>query len=538
MKKHGSEKEDKAGRMRSRIVLVILFLEIIWLMYATWKWGVQHLDSDDSAEMILARLLSTEGGILSRNWYYSTELRVVNTQLVMSFLFRFISGWHLVRTLGTGILLALLALSYLFFCSRSRQKETLLLLAPAILWPFSAVYQDFVLYGLYYIPHLCMIFLILGLVLSGENGPRTKRIADAVLLCAVAFAAGLGGFRLAAVCCLPLFLAALTASACERHFKERGRSPFLLPSLASLLASAAGWIVNRNVLSKIYSFAGWERTRLCLPRTDMLKTVFLDTLRVFGIAKGKGITARVAFVFAAVFLLMTVCMAVRLLWRLSRLSAGSRLLFLYFILSYLATAGAGIFTTMSGWKPRYLIMACIGCFVIPALYAEAFPAENRGRKWRRAAFIVLAAAILIPGLRQYRQFAKTDKLADKREAFEVILNSGIRFGFGDWDASDVLTEISDGRIRICKLYRYRGPEVWYWLMEKDFRRYAEGQPVFILLDKRRLDFNGNIGHLAGMWTVDDLDYLAAGVNIFENERYVVYKYDTLEALENASGARF
>ena len=47
------------------------------------------LDSDMSSELILGKLLAEEGGILSTNWYYSTELRVLNTQLVYKLLFTF-----------------------------------------------------------------------------------------------------------------------------------------------------------------------------------------------------------------------------------------------------------------------------------------------------------------------------------------------------------------------------------------------------------------------------------------------------------------
>ena len=63
---------------------ILLMAEIALMVYMTWQYGAQWLDSDDSAEMILAELLSREGGILSKNWYYSTELRVLNTQLVMA----------------------------------------------------------------------------------------------------------------------------------------------------------------------------------------------------------------------------------------------------------------------------------------------------------------------------------------------------------------------------------------------------------------------------------------------------------------------
>ena len=71
----------KTGNIRGNKFLlgIILITEIALLTYATWRWGELHLDSDDSAEMILSELLSRSGEIVSKNWYYSTEIRVLNT---------------------------------------------------------------------------------------------------------------------------------------------------------------------------------------------------------------------------------------------------------------------------------------------------------------------------------------------------------------------------------------------------------------------------------------------------------------------------
>lgn len=56
------------------------------------------------------------GGVLSQNWYYSTELRVFCQQLLFKLgLLVFPGSWHAARMLAQGLLSALLAGSYLFF---------------------------------------------------------------------------------------------------------------------------------------------------------------------------------------------------------------------------------------------------------------------------------------------------------------------------------------------------------------------------------------------------------------------------------------
>ena len=70
-----------------------------------------YITSDDSAEMILARQLVDEGGILSRNWYYSTELRVLNLQLVYMPFFLIFKSWSAVRLAATVVWWVILLLS-------------------------------------------------------------------------------------------------------------------------------------------------------------------------------------------------------------------------------------------------------------------------------------------------------------------------------------------------------------------------------------------------------------------------------------------
>ena len=102
----------------------IVLLEILLLTYFTYKYGAHHIDTDDSAEMILAQFLNQKGVLMSREWYYSTEIRVLNTQIVMAPLFSLFSSWTMVRTVGTGVLLCIFAASYLLFCRQTKIGKT------------------------------------------------------------------------------------------------------------------------------------------------------------------------------------------------------------------------------------------------------------------------------------------------------------------------------------------------------------------------------------------------------------------------------
>lgn len=66
------------------LIFAAMFIYLIYHMSSSMDL---LLDDDMSAELILSELLSRERAILSKSWFYSTELRVFNMQLIFTPLF-------------------------------------------------------------------------------------------------------------------------------------------------------------------------------------------------------------------------------------------------------------------------------------------------------------------------------------------------------------------------------------------------------------------------------------------------------------------
>ena len=109
--------------------------------------------------------------------------------------------------------------------------------------------------------------------------------------------------------------------------------------------------------------------------------------------------------------------------------------------------------------------------------------------------------------------------------------------FGDWDTSDVLTELSNGRIHLCKIYNFKRMDTWYWLMEKDFQKYAKGEPVFLIINNDRLSYHLNYGYLGGSWEKSDLTYLDSGKIVFQDLHFTVWRYESYEQFESLLGKK-
>lgn len=197
-----------AKQKRTTYMVLLLWAAVCFaLLVVDWCcWAPNRLDADMASEQLLANLLAQEGGVMSTNWYYSTELRVLNTQLVMAPLFRLFTSWHTVRVVGSVVLILLYLAAWFWFGRSAKLKYSGLLGAGLLVLPYGALYRQYVLEGLYYIPHIAISFVVLGCAVRILRGGR--RLAPAAGMVLLSFAAALGGPRQLFILNIPLTVAA------------------------------------------------------------------------------------------------------------------------------------------------------------------------------------------------------------------------------------------------------------------------------------------------------------------------------------------
>ena len=132
-----------AKQKRTTYMILLLWAAVCFaLLVVDWCcWAPNRLDADMASEQLLANLLAQEGGVMSTNWYYSTELRVLNTQLVMAPLFRLFTSWHTVRVVGSVVLILLYLAAWFWFGRSAKLKYSGLLGAGLLVLPYGALYR-------------------------------------------------------------------------------------------------------------------------------------------------------------------------------------------------------------------------------------------------------------------------------------------------------------------------------------------------------------------------------------------------------------
>lgn len=244
-------------------VLVIFEVVQIFLMHI---YTYRILNSDMSSELILARLLSQEGKIMSSNWYYSTELRVLGMQIIDSVLFRFSDNWHLVRMCGTVIMHIITIGSIFCFCKAINLLKVSPLLSIILLMPVSVKYYDITLFGNYYMPFMAISFFVVSLIVSYVN---SKHKILLFISGALSFVFCLGGPRPLLIIYIPTLLVALFGCVyiCvkqnelepKRYQLQKAISlRFACITLINFALGFAGFFANTHILARWFTFHIWK----------------------------------------------------------------------------------------------------------------------------------------------------------------------------------------------------------------------------------------------------------------------------------------
>ena len=237
------------------------------------------LDSDMAAEMIFSRILAGEHRIISTtNWYYSTEFRVLYTQLIMGPLFRICSNWHVIRTITNVVFYGLMLASYYYFMKPLKvSKELTVLSSCLLLLPFSETMMTHMQMGNTYISHVILVFWFFGMYLrlcSGDYGKKRK-ISLWIFYVLLAIVCGMSGVRYLLVLQCPLVLTSFFYVFGAEEFQNfRGamtkenfgklwrtdRMKYFLYSLAGAFFAVVGYGINVVWISHKYVFQTYGAT--------------------------------------------------------------------------------------------------------------------------------------------------------------------------------------------------------------------------------------------------------------------------------------
>ena len=511
------------------------YLFDLWYQLVPGKWIV---DSDLASEMILSDLLNKEGTIISHNWFYSTELKVVNLQWFYRLgLLIFPNDWHLARTFGMAITLALFAAAMLFFVKCAGLGRAGLWMVGTLLWPFGQHYLVYAIYGGYYLVYTFFYMLVLALVLRSLNADKKHCALQWVLACVITAVAGMNGVKQLMVFHAPLCLAAaillvLALHSCGKtNWKAalgacRKEVCLLAASLVTAVAAAAGYFVSNAVLSRMYDFKSynfivWNRDEDWFT----LDRILMDFFHEFGYENGSGVF-HFGGIAAAVGLLLGCWMffcIVRLLLRLDKLERNDKLLVLLLV-AMLAVCGVA-YTYFHEYYLYFWLMNMPVAIAVMAVEIKTEDFHILGA--RQLLGVGLAACFTLCAVSTVRQEQEHPYLAHKglNTAAEWLVDNGYTQGYSTFWNGNAMTELTSGKLEVWTLQSLDRDDVPNWLQPKSHLTTDPEHP-FLLIDTE----TDGPAENAKLIQYGDC------TEVYNDGRYVIYDFADADALHAAAQA--
>lgn len=523
------EKLKKNIGFAAMLLAGITFVLLI-LFFVLFPDNLMH--SDMAAEVILSKLLADEGKLLSKSWFYSTEIRIVYTQLIMIPLFWLTSDFGTVKLASVIICNLLLVAAFCFAARKFDLKKGSLWLALALLLaPLSNEYLDMMFLGCFYTAQVICTYLVIGFFVKERPVKRWLFLLRTALLCVSALILGLSGLRYLASLYLPLLAAVLISYGVDEK-KERGKGLFAGLSLSVLMTGFAGigFLINKFVLAAHYSFDKTSSVSF-VPLSevpDRLLASLRLMLEFFGyrqleVVTPLGMVNAVKFAFF-LFLIYTVFYLTK--HRYEILNVKQRLLLYYFYACFLLNWYMLVFTDVLQ-QYRYWIPVYVTAVFLMGLY---FKNAKHKSEFLKPALTALAALTVLASL--YGELWQDTKYNDceKRYGYmEFLEKENYTFGYATFWNSSVTEYLSNGEIHVGNLGGKDGVSAPYeWLSPKYY--YEEGYhtgKTFLLLAKTEEPalFNG------------DITVMQDSVKVYEDAYYVVYEGEGMYLFSNGGGEK-
>lgn len=511
------------------------YLFDLWYQLVPGKWIV---DSDLASEMILADLLNREGTVISHNWFYSTELKVVNLQWFYRLgLLIFPGDWHLARTFGMAVALALYAAALLFFVRCAKLGRPGLWMVGTLLWPFGQHYLVYAIYGGYYLVYTFFYMLVLALVLRSLTADKKHCALQWLLACIITAMAGMNGVKQLMVFHAPLCLTAaillvLALHSCGKtEWKPalescRQEERLLAASLVTAVAGAAGYFISNRVLSELYDFKSynfitWNRDE----NWFTLDRILMDFFHEFGYQNGSGVF-HFGGIAAGIGLLLGCWMffcLVRLLLRLDKLAFNDKVLVLLLV-CMLAVCGVA-YTYFHEYYLYFWLMNMPVAIAVMAVEIKTEAFRLPGARQLLAG--VLAGCFTLCAVNTVRQEMEKPYLAHKGldAAANWLTDNGYSEGYATFWNGNAMTELTNGKLDVWTLMTLDSDYIPNWLQSKDHLT-TDPQHPFLLIDTQT-DGDAESCKLVQHGTCTE---------VYNDGRYVIYDFATADALHAAAQA--
>jgi len=439
---------ENAKNTRLIVVLAagIFTLLLCFVSVFSYQHGWQWLNSDHASEMALGKLLAEENAFVSRNWHYSTEIRLIYQTIFTMPLFKILGhyeNWALIRSLNILFNNLVLILSYLFLARQMKiRSKWIVITSVFLIMPVSIVYWDIVTFGGYYIFFIAQFFCCLGLFirLANHTGTAKTALSGFILFTVLSFALGIQGIRSLLCVHIPLLLSCVYL---YTKGNEKKKLPLFL-GCYGFVVSCAGYAVN-YLMRFWYSFTTHEGIRLTDLGAELLPKLgqsFVALAGFFGLFAGSSLLSA-----HGLFSVTAIIGTFLLFWAVRK---SFQFITVFFIVSVIFNICVFIITDGGDGgmiTDRYFIPFMV--LYVP-LIAILFEYAEKSYSHIKRIAIISGIVLFIFGQSylNFQSLAGWDVNTSRKNYIQYLLNNRLDYGFATFWNANITTGLSNGKIEL------------------------------------------------------------------------------------------
>lgn len=461
--------------------------------YLIFGYGA-YLDADMSSELALASHLAKEGKLISDTWLYSTEVRVLGTQLVyMPLMMLFPHDWQMVRTLGGMILLAMMACTSYYSARKiGAEKHYAWIFAGLGVLPISIIYAQMIVIGTFYVPHAILINVFVAWAVS--VCAQKHWIKTSIGLCVLGMFMCATSIRYLLCAILPVAAMGLYGMVFPRNEGKRsnGEKRVFVVSFAAAALGVVGYAVGERIFAANFlwdpnQFGGRRLVSLTSENLFELMDQSMDGLmKMVGFMESRHlISIQGLLSLGALGLIVLAFMLVVRRMKESCQDEKTHMAVLAFVMSAVMTWGTFLFVE-NMYVNRYWIPVMTLGGPIMALCLT----KEQNTALRRMAGVIFACVALGLSAAQIKNSMASPQIgAVERENAACVESTGVKFGYASfWNANN-LTELTNGYVEAVAFRVVEGkqgnyPDLNMWLeVQADREMNRPEETVFMLLSQ-------------------------------------------------------
>ena len=478
-------KENKVSVVGCIWILIGLVIDAWFHVFR----GEQLLDSDMAAEMILADLLNKEHAfLLSKNWFYSTEVRVFTMQPFLRMgLWIFPDNWHRARMLGTMLMIILMVLGILVLFHLMDKTRVGIYVAALSVLPGGGYYFWQTLYGGFYLPYILFSLYSLCAVvwIMKSNRLLYKCIGSAILII-LGIMSGLNGVRQLMLLYAPMLVACVLITIYFSWNKcvgtnKGGLIGLWIGTMVGTIGSLIGYLYNVTTFAKQYKFRNYGELTTISDEGSFMKSV-RDFMWDYGFAADKKLVS-----FQGIASMVGILVGTIIVF------AGIRLIIIHEtldfyekIVTFIAISEIGvnavILTYVNAERNYYQPVLMFGLILV-VLWLNKEEFKLRIPRWGILTLFMslyLFTSIGTVMNEEDEPYHEWRAHPQMREVTKYLQAEGYTDGIAEFWKSHLIQELSDGEIETWGMYHANDTEFYQWLeYTGHIGSYPEGKYFYL-----------------------------------------------------------